>query len=89
MPGTEKGLCHTTQNVATVANSGVPGLGSILYFTYFYLFIYAFVSCSGHVSYGRKPRFQSFNVASYVSPTGKYSECWSLPRISIYSFTAS
>lgn len=89
MPGTEKGLCNTTQNVATVANSGVPGLDSILYFSYFYLFIYAFVSCSGYVSYGRMPSFQSFNVASYVSPTGKYSECWSLPRIPIYSFTAS
>lgn len=89
VPGTEKGLCSTTQNMATVANSGVSGLDNILYFSYFYLFIYAFVSCSGHVTYGRMPRFQSFSVASYLSPTGKYSECWSLPRISIYSFTAS
>lgn len=89
VPGTAKGLSNATQNVAAVANSGVPGLDSILSFPYFYLFIYAFVSCSGHVSYGRMPRFQSFNVAGDVSPTGKYSECWSLPRISIYSCTAS
>lgn len=45
VPGTEKGLCNTTQNVSTVANSGVSGLDSILYFSYFYLVMYAFVSC--------------------------------------------
>lgn len=90
MPGTEKDLHDTNQSVATVANFRLRGLDNVLYFSYFclHIFIYAFVRSSGHVSYDRMPGFQSLNLASYVSPADKYSECWSLPRICIYSSTA-
>lgn len=40
LPGAEKGLRNTNQNMATVANFRLFGLGNVLYFSYFYLFIY-------------------------------------------------
>lgn len=86
---TEKGLRKTNQSMATVANFRLSGLdNAFISVIFIYIFIYAFVRSSGCVSYGRMPGFQSLNLASYVSPAEKYSECWSLPRISIYSSTA-
>ena len=71
--------------MATRANFRLSGLDSVLYSGYFYLFIYAFVRFLGHVSCGRMPGFQSFSLASYVSPADKYSECSS--KIKIYAMS--
>lgn len=47
MPGTEKDLHNTNQNVATVANFRLCGLDNVLYFSYFCLFIYLFMLLLG------------------------------------------